>query len=212
MTSNQQFLHHIQQEKLIAIIRGIPQQLMAPLFEALYEGGIRIVEVTMNSPDALQSIRAMNDQFGTKMMIGAGTVLDGAMAWAAVEAGSRFLLAPNLDEEMIRTAIQLGIPSIPGVLTPSEIMIAVRLGAPFVKLFPISSFGPKYIQEIRAPLDQINMIAVGGIHESNARAYLEAGAIGLGVGGSLIDKSFVAAGDFKAITEKAKRLVSAVQD
>lgn len=211
MDNNKQFVNLVKKEKLIAIIRGVPLESMEPLFEALQAGGIRLVEVTMNTAGALACIREMNKQFGQELVIGAGTVLGEAMARQAAEAGSRFLLSPNLDEEMVRTSIELGLPPIPGVLTPTEIMNAVRLGAPIVKLFPVSSLGARYIREICAPLNHIDMIAVGGIDESNASELLDAGVIGLGVGSSLIDKKRIAAGDFEAIKEKAKRLVAVVQ-
>lgn len=203
-----EIVKELEEKKVIAIVRGVALEKIPFLCEALLEGGISNVEITLNSPNAYQGIREARAQFGKNMLIGAGTVLDEELAKYAIEAGAQFLLSPNLDKGMIDAALNAGVVPIPGVLTPTEVVQAVKWGAPLVKLFPINSIGgPRYVKDLLAPLDFVKIIAVGGVHEGNMVEYFEAGAVGVGLGSQLIDKYAISQGRYEIITEKATRTV-----
>jgi 2-dehydro-3-deoxyphosphogluconate aldolase/(4S)-4-hydroxy-2-oxoglutarate aldolase len=204
-------LQRLRKSRVVAIIRGIEPEDAAPLFEALAAGGIRMAEVTLNTPQALRIIENMRAVYEGRMAVGAGTVLNGEMAHEAIAAGAQFLISPNADAGMIETAVSRGILPIPGVMTPTEIVSAVSAGAPVVKLFPSSSLGPSYVKELQGPLGHIPMIAVGGIHKDNAADYLRAGAVCIGIGGSLVSLPAIRRGDFAAITAYAEQLLKAIE-
>ncbi|MFT9848827.1 bifunctional 4-hydroxy-2-oxoglutarate aldolase/2-dehydro-3-deoxy-phosphogluconate aldolase [Aneurinibacillus sp. REN35] len=193
----------VMENHLISIVRGIEKNDILPLAQALYDGGIRLVEVTMNTKDASEMISLLNEQFEGKLLIGAGTVLDVETAQRAYSAGATYFITPNVDEEVIQFALDHTIGILPGVMTPSEVVHAYKAGARMVKVFPTSSLGSTYIKELQGPLSHIPMVAVGGITPENVAAFIKAGAVGVGVGGSLIDKTAIKQGDFKSITEKA---------
>ncbi|MEC0269791.1 bifunctional 4-hydroxy-2-oxoglutarate aldolase/2-dehydro-3-deoxy-phosphogluconate aldolase [Paenibacillus anseongense] len=200
----------LKKSKVIAIIRGIEPSQAQPLFEALERGGIALAEVTLNTPNALQIIQMMRKKYEGRMVIGAGTVLNAAYADEAIQAGAQFLISPNVDQGMIEKALASEVLPIPGALTPTEIVQAMNCGASTVKLFPCSSLGPSYLKEIKGPLNDVNLLAVGGITKDNAAAYLEAGAFSVGVGGSLVSLSEIQKGNYKAITTYAEQLMAAV--
>jgi len=206
----EELIREIEKYKIIAIVRGVNFLKMEPLFEALYDGGIKHVEITLNTKDACKSIDNMNNLYGSRMVIGAGTVLNAKMAKDAINAGARFLVSPNVDEGMITTAISHNVLPIPGAMTPTEIAQAINYGASMIKLFPVSILGPKYIKELTGPFDNLKIIAVGGISIDNAKEYMEYGAVGLGIGGSLINNTIIEDGDFKAITDYAKKLRNSI--
>lgn len=206
----EKLIKEIEKSKIIAIVRGVNPQRMEPLLEALYDGGIKHVVITLNTKDALKNIEKMNKIYGSKMVIGAGTVLNAKMANDAINAGARFLLSPNVDEGMIRTALSRNVLPLPGALTPTEIGQAINYGATMIKLFPASSLGPKYIKELKGPFDKLKIIAVGGISLDNAKEYMKYGAVALGVGGSLVNNALIEAGDFKTITDYANKMRNAI--
>ena len=166
-------LAEIREHQLVAIIRGLDSEHVVPVAEALYLGGIRILEVTMNSAEPLAAIRSLSETWGSRMIIGAGTVLDAAMAEAAVSAGARFVLSPVVVPDVIHKAKALGVVSIPGAYTATEIFTAYQQGADLVKVFPATS--PAYIKDIAGPLPQIPLLPTGGITPTNIGAYKQAG-------------------------------------
>ncbi|MFC5450499.1 bifunctional 4-hydroxy-2-oxoglutarate aldolase/2-dehydro-3-deoxy-phosphogluconate aldolase [Paenibacillus aestuarii] len=206
----QEIIQQVKQSKVIVIIRGIERPQAEPLFEALYAGGIRLAEVTLNTPGALDIIQEMRGKYEGRMSVGAGTVLDARMAEEAAAAGAQFLISPNTDQGMIRCALKHQVMPLPGAMTPSEIVQAVSWGAPLVKLFPCASFGPGYVKELRGPLHDVELVAVGGITKDNAASYLEAGAVGVGVGGSVVSLQEIRQNNYTAITAYAKQLLAAV--
>lgn len=201
-----ELVRRVEDSKIIAIVRGIAQEKMGPLFNAFVNGGIEFAEVTMNTEGALESIEKMNQLFGSQIVIGAGTVLDKEMAEKAVAAGARFLVSPNLDAEVIKTALDNDVLPIPGVMTPTEIAQALKYGAPIVKLFPASSLGAGYVKELKGPFSNLKLIAVGGICKENIKDFIKSGAIGVGIGGSLVDKNAIERGDYTRIADYAKQL------
>ncbi len=198
----------IENSGVVAILRGITTEQLMPTAEALYAGGIRCVEVTLNTPAALDMIRQLRATYADKMLIGAGTVLDAESAEQAIEAGAQFVLAPTLDVATIKVCNEKDLPCIPGVFSPTEALVAWNAGAPIVKVFPCGSVGPQYIKDLRGPLPQIKMMAVGGVSESTAEAFFKAGACAIGTGSSLFSPEVAARGDYAEITRRAKVFTS----
>lgn len=172
---------------LVPIVRGsFSIDQLKQVAETLLEAEINVVEVTLNSQNALEGIAALRKQLGDTMLIGAGTVrtLDGFHA--AIGAGAQFTIAPNLDNEVMKAAVSGGIIHLPGVFTPTEIQNAVNLGATVVKLFPIDTMGPKYLKAIRAPLNDVLIVPTGGVTVENVAEYRAAGACAVGLGSALV--------------------------
>ncbi|ALA52343.1 bifunctional 4-hydroxy-2-oxoglutarate aldolase/2-dehydro-3-deoxy-phosphogluconate aldolase [Shouchella clausii] len=203
-------LQAIYQHQLIAIIRGVPPKDAVKIGSALKEGGIRLVEMTLNSPDAFESIRLLSRELGREMKIGAGTVLDPEAAFLSIQAGADFILSPTVKAATIEMTKRYGKVSIPGAYTPTEILSAYELGADIVKVFPAS--GPGYIKDIRGPLSHIPLLPTGGVNDQNIAAFKQAGAVGFGIGSSLVDgKAEVTPAFLRELTAKAKNYVAALE-
>ena len=185
MTPAEKTLALILEHRIVAILRGCDPEHVLPIGEALYAGGIRLLEITLNSPGAFEAIEAAAATLGDRMVIGAGTVLEAAEATSAIAAGAKFILSPSLDAAVIRRTIDLGAVSIPGAFTPTENFEAWRKGAHLVKVFP-ASIGPAWFRDIRGPLPQIPLMATGGVSVSNIRDFDKAGAVAFGIGSSLV--------------------------
>jgi 2-dehydro-3-deoxyphosphogluconate aldolase/(4S)-4-hydroxy-2-oxoglutarate aldolase len=197
--------------KVVAIVRLDSGEQLVKVAEALLAGGISAIEFTVSTPGAIDMIKAASARFGREVLLGAGTVLDPETARAAILAGAQFVVTPALNLHTIELCRRYGRPIIPGALTPTEILTAWEAGADMVKVFPADSMGPGYIKAVLAPLPQLRLVPTGGVSADNAAQYLKAGAMALGVGGKLVDKTAVAQGDWQAITAEAERLVAAVQ-
>ena len=203
--------------KLIAIVRGMEEEKILPLAEALAKGGIGMIEVTFNQKDpgsfvaTAQAIAAIRAHFGEDVYAGAGTVLTQEQLKLAADGGALYIISPNADTDIIRGARALGLVSMPGVLTPTECMAAHNAGADFMKLFPLGEIGAGYLKALRAPLSHLKFLGVGGINDKNIPEFLAAGAVGFGVGGNLVNKEWIDAGEFNKITALAKQYVAAVK-
>lgn len=203
-------------EKVISILRNVDEEKLPAVAEALYAGGIRLVEVTFQQEtpeqeeEAERAIKALCRQFDGRMLIGAGTVLTEQQVVKAKEAGAQFIISPNMDPSVIRKTIALDMVSIPGAMTCTEILEAHQAGADFVKVFPASVLGTSYMKAIRGPIRHVRLMAVGGIDSKNAAAFLEAGVCGVGVGGKLADAGAIAAGAYEKLTAEARALMAAV--
>ena len=214
---NTEILSAIEQHKIIAIVRGVESSKCMKVAEALYQGGIRLIEITYNqsSPESwvntAAAIKEVAEAFSGRMYVGAGTVTSTRLVALTAEAGGRFIISPNTNVDVIHETKRLGLVSIPGAMTPSEILTAHEAGADFVKLFPASELGIGFLKAIRAPISHVRLIATGGIGENNARAFLDAGAAGLGVGGSLANKKVIENGEFEKLTQAAEALIAAIQ-
>ncbi|WJH34607.1 bifunctional 4-hydroxy-2-oxoglutarate aldolase/2-dehydro-3-deoxy-phosphogluconate aldolase [Paenibacillus sp. CC-CFT747] len=208
--NREQGLRQIEDTRIVAIVRGVEPKHIQPVAEALLQGGITVMEVTLNTVGALDSIRELRQAMDGRMFIGAGTVLDREDAQRAVEAGASFLVTPNVDEEAIRYAADRQLPVFPGAMTPTEIVKAWKAGATAVKLFPSASFGLSFIKELRGPLGHIPMVAVGGVNEGNLSDYLKAGCYAVGIGSSLFPLADIAKGRYDAVTAKARSLTDSV--
>lgn len=196
-------------QKIIAIVRGIPAAAADQTAAALAEGGIHLLEVTMNTKGALDMVTRWRQCYAGRLRVGAGTVLDLSMAKEAIAAGAEFLIAPNLDEAVVAYGLEHGVEVWPGVMTPTEIVRAGKAGARAVKLFPAGALGARYVKDVCAPLSHIPLIAVGGIDLDNVGDFLRAGAVAVGLGGNLVDKTLIQAGQFEELTALAARYVAA---
>lgn len=205
------------QSKVIAIVRDIKSDKIVDLAKALLAGGLCCIEVTYDQSsetgkrDTLRTIATLSERQGDKLCIGAGTVLTVAEVGAAHQAGATYILSPNTDEAVIRETKRLGMVSIPGAFTPSEVVAAHHYGADIVKLFPAGNLGAAYVKAIKAPLRHINVMAVGGITPTNTPEFLAAGAVGVGVGGNLVSPVLVAEGRFDEIASLARQYALAAK-
>lgn len=204
------------EKKVVAIVRNIYGEDCVKLAEALYRGGIRLMEVTFDQshPEAFSkttdTIRLLVEKIGDRMVFGAGTVTSTELVEMTREAGGQFIVSPDTRPDVIRRTVELDMVSMPGSMTPTEISLAYESGADFVKVFPAGTLGTSYIKAIRGPLNQVPLLAVGGVSETNAADYIKAGAVGVGVGGNLAKKALVDIGAFDEIEETARLLVQAV--
>ena len=207
----QKIIEKIEESKIIVIVRGVQREKLIPLAEAMYAGGIRVIECTYDASgktsdkETSQNIETLTKHFGDRMVIGAGTVITKNQVELTKEAGGRFIISPDTNPEVIKATKALGLISIPGALTPTEARQASLAGADFVKLFPVDLFGPKYIKTLSAPLSNIRFLAVNGISAENMRDYLEAGAVGVGVGSGIVNKKLIEENNFEEITSLARK-------
>lgn len=208
-------IEQIIKEKVIAIVRGVGPEQCLRVAEALCQGGIRLVEITFNQkdPDSFRettdAISAIGKAYAGKMLCGAGTVTSEELVDRAADAGAAYIISPDSNLAVIRRTLERGLVSIPGAMTPTEILAAYNAGADFVKLFPAAALGTAYIKAIRAPINHVRLLAVGGVDEKNIGAFLAAGLYGAGVGGNLANKAWIQAGEFDRITAAARELVAA---
>lgn len=204
-------IERLKEVSLVPVLRKIPYDKSKKIVQALLDGGIEAVEITMETERAEAMIRESIDLFGDRALVGAGTVLDAADCRRAIEAGAQFIVAPVLDEAVVRYAADQGIPVIPGVFTPSEMLRAANLGAAMIKLFPASVLGPSFIKDVKGPLSHIPIMCTGGITLDTAKAYLDAGANAVGAGSALLRKDLIEAGDWTGLTEEARRWMTAIR-
>ncbi len=213
----EKIIEEIIKEKIIVIIRGVEKTKLIPLVEAMYAGGIRLVELTFSSTgkvsdeETAENIKMLSEHFWGRMYIGAGTVLNEKQVELTKNAGGNFIISPDTNKDVIRKTNELGLVSIPGALTPSEIQAAHKYGADFVKLFPATNMGASYVKAVLAPLSHIKLLAVGGIDENNMYDYLKSGALGFGVGSNIIDKKALKDNDYKTITDLAIKYKEALK-
>ncbi|MGM0883377.1 MAG: bifunctional 4-hydroxy-2-oxoglutarate aldolase/2-dehydro-3-deoxy-phosphogluconate aldolase [Bacillota bacterium] len=199
------------QHKIVAILRGIEDRHADDTAQALIDGGIHMMEITMNTEGAAVMIERWRTKFDGKAAVGAGTVTDVELAEQAVAAGAQFLISPNLDEEVIAYGRERGLSVWPGVMTPTEIVKAWKAGADAVKIFPMGTLGVGYLKEIRGPLNDIPMMATGGVDLHNIADYFKAGANAVGMGGKLVNLEWVREGKFDQVTERARQFADAVR-
>ena len=167
---------------VVAVVRSDDPSRLVQVAEALNAGGIDIFEVTMSVPGALDVMRQVSERFGTEIVVGAGTVLDGETARAAILAGAEFIVSPTLSQDVITVARRYGKVVVPGALTPTEILTAWEAGADIVKVFPARQGGPRYLKDMLAPLPQLRLMPTGGVSLENAVEYVRAGAVAVGIG------------------------------
>ena len=211
-------IESVTKEKLIVIVRGVPREKLVPLAEAMYAGGVRLLEITFSQDGSVSDeetadrIAMLATAMSGKMFIGAGTVTKESQVVLVKEAGGLFIISPDTCEGVIKKTREAGLVSMPGALTPTEVMTAHRAGADFVKLFPILDLGPAYLKAVRAPLSGIKFLAVGGVDLGNVKDFLKAGASGFGIGSGIVKGDLIKAEKYGEITELARAYVAAVSN
>ncbi len=196
---------------VVAVIRLQDGSRLRAVVEALAQGGITALEVTMTVPRAIDLIGEIAPTLPPGFLIGAGTVVDAVTARAAVAAGARFIVGPVFRPSVIEATHAAGAAAMPGCFSPTEILAAWDAGADVVKVFPATALGPGYFKDLRGPLPQVKLMPTGGVSLENAGEWIKAGAVAIGVGGALVDPKLVAAGQYAAITERARRFIERVK-
>src|SRR5215475_1488535 len=209
--TKEQTISRISEAGVVAVIRAKSKDQLIDITNALLEGGVPSIEVTMSTPKAIAGIEQLADKFGEKAIVGVGTVLDSATARDAIAAGAQFVVSPMTDADVIGTTVRYGKVSIPGAFTPTEIVRAWTLGGDVIKVFPSTALGPQYFKDILAPLPQLKLTPTGGVDQKNAGAWIKAGAVCVGVGSALVSKDALAKNDWASITSSAKSFVEAVK-
>jgi 2-dehydro-3-deoxyphosphogluconate aldolase/(4S)-4-hydroxy-2-oxoglutarate aldolase len=197
---------------LIPVLRASSAKVGHALVDAMMAGGITVIEVTMTVPDALTLIRELKQTHGNRILLGSGTVTDAAQAQATIEAGAEFVVSPSLHLDVIAKTRELGKVSIPGALTPTEVITAWRAGADYIKIFPCSAMGgASYLRSLLAPFPDVNLIPTGGVTLQTAADFIKAGARALGVGADLVNAAAIADGKPELITNTARAYVEVIQ-
>ena len=196
---------------VIAIVRAQRSDQLIAAADAIKAGGVRVIEVTMTTPGALDVIHEASERYGSDVLFGAGTVLDAETARSAILAGAAFVVAPTLNLETIALCNRYGIPVMPGCYTPTELLAAWEAGADLLKLFPASFGGAGLIKAILAPLPQLEIVPVGGVDLDTAASFIRSGAAALGVGSSLINQKLLDSGDMDELTRRAAAFIDEVR-
>lgn len=206
-----QNLKKIEETGVVAILRKIEKDKVLDVVEAIYRGGISCIEVTFNTPGAEGMITSIKKSFGDKILVGAGTVINEEQVHKAIDAGAEFVLSPSLHQEVIEISNKNHIISIPGVYTPTEMVRAHQWGADVVKLFPAAAAGSNYIKLVRGPLDDVPIMAVGGIELHNTAEFIRAGSMSVGIGSALTNKDYIETEDYDKITSVAAAFIEEVK-
>ncbi len=197
----------IRREKIIAIVRGYSQSQILDIANSLWDGGIRLLEVTCNTEGFEEIIAALVKETAGRMVIGAGTVISKGLCDKVLEAGAEYVIAPDVNIDVIRSCVDRGLAVVPGAATATEILTAARTGAKMVKIFPAGVLGAEYIRLLRGPIDDVDFVAVGGVRLDTIRDYINAGCCAIGVGREVIKKEWVEQSEWGMITEKCKEYV-----
>ena len=206
-----EILQKIEQLGLLAVIRGPSADLTIKLVAALIEGGVTGIEITYTTPNAEEVVRSLDQEFGSQILLGMGTLTLPDQGDKAKGAGSKFLVSPHIDQTLASAMSRCGLPVMMGAFTPSEVMKARAYGSDVVKVFPGSLGGPAYMKALKGPFPDIPMMPTGGVSEINLGEWFAAGAFAVGVGSNLCPKELALAGEFEQITAIARRFISAVQ-
>lgn len=212
MTDRAKDLEFMLESGVTAVLRAKDSGQLLNVCKALADGGVKSLEVTMTTPNALQVISEVSKKMGDSILIGVGTVLDPETARAAILAGARFVVGPTLNLDVIALCNRYGKVVVPGTFTATEMLTAWEAGADLCKLFPATAVGPKYIKDIHGPLPQIEIIPTGGVTYENTPDFIKAGAAAIAAGSAMVPKDALAAGDFDAIRDMGAKFVKAVQD
>jgi 2-dehydro-3-deoxyphosphogluconate aldolase/(4S)-4-hydroxy-2-oxoglutarate aldolase len=203
----------IKETGVIPVVRAASADEATRAIDAIKEGGVSVIEVTMTVPGAVRVIEEVAARYGGEVLVGAGTVLDRETARACILAGARFVVSPALDADTIACCRTYGVAAVPGAATPTEVLQAWKAGADLVKIFPASAFGGAgYIRSLKAPLPQVELVPTGGVSLETAADFIKAGASALGVGTDLVDLKAIRGGQSGLITERARRFIQIVKD
>ena len=210
MDSRSELVAAIQRLGVVAVIRMKDAAKLRRVVDAIAEGGVRAIEVTMTVPGAVDLIATLARALPADILLGAGTVTDAATARAVIDAGARYVVSPVFRRAVITACHDRGVAVAPGCFTPTEILDAHDAGADIVKVFPATALGPQFIKDVRAPLPQVRLMPTGGVSLDNAGEWIRAGAIAVGVGSALLDTKAIEDGRFEILTSNARRIVASV--
>ncbi len=211
MSRREEITSQIEGCGVVAIIRIKEPRQLRGVVDALAEGGVRAIEITMSVPRAVELIAEIRPTLPAEFVLGAGTILDAMTARAAVAAGASFIVSPVYRQEITDAAHELDVAVMPGCFTPTEILTAWDGGADVIKVFPATALGPAFLKDVRAPLPQVKLMPTGGVSVDNAGDWIRAGAVAVGVGSALVNAKDVASGSFRTITSNAERIVANVR-
>lgn len=200
-------LKFIEQNGVVAVVRKIDPSLVEEVMEALIQGGIKVLEITVDSKNSFQTIYNLKEKYGEDILVGAGTVLDKETAKTAIEANADFIFSPIMDIETIQITNRYGKISIPGVYTPTEIVQAYAAGADILKVFPATHLGPGYFKNLNGPLSHIPLMPTGGVNLENMGVFLKSGAVAVGIGSALFDTTLIKNKDYAQLSKVAKQYV-----
>lgn len=203
-------LNKIKNSGAVAIIRMADSAKLMKVAEAIYAGGVSAIEITMTTPNALQVIEKIAKEMGETIQIGVGSVLDPETARMAINAGAEFVVSPVFKEEIIKMAHRYDKAVMPGAFSPGEILKAFEAGADIIKVFPADVLGMAFFKAVKAPMPQIQMMPTGGVNLDNAGDWLKAGACAVGIGSALLDTKAIKEGNFKQLTENARRMCASI--
>ena len=201
----------IEQAGVVAVIRMQEPDRLRAVIDALAEGGVRALEVTMTVPGAIELIQGLSASLPGEFLLGAGTVLDPQTASRVIDAGAKFVVSPVLRPPIIDVCHRRSVAALPGCFSPTEILTAWESGADIVKVFPATALGPSYFTDVRGPLPQLKLMPTGGVTLDNAGDWIRAGAVAVGVGTALLDRAAIAAGDYGTVRANAERIVANVR-
>jgi 2-dehydro-3-deoxyphosphogluconate aldolase/(4S)-4-hydroxy-2-oxoglutarate aldolase len=196
---------------VVAVVRMSDPQKLIRIVEAIREGGIQAIEITMTTPNALAAIEEVARTMGDNVEIGVGSVLDVETGRRAIESGARYIVCPIFKPEIVRLAHEHGLPAMPGAFTPTEIQAATESGADIVKVFPADIVGMPFFKAVLAPMPDLKLMPTGGVSLTNAGDWIRAGAVAVGVGSALLDKTAIADDDYALLTENARKLRRSVE-
>ncbi|MDQ0338269.1 2-dehydro-3-deoxyphosphogluconate aldolase/(4S)-4-hydroxy-2-oxoglutarate aldolase [Caldalkalibacillus uzonensis] len=207
----EQVLRQLLDSGLVVVVRRPPSAEVEAIAQALVDGGVKALEITFDSEDAPQMIESLKGRFGDKVLVGAGTVLTVEQTKQAVDCGVDFVFSPHYDHDVVAETVKHNRISIPGAMTPTEIVQAHRSGADLIKVFPASVLGPGYFKELRGPLPHIRLMPTGGVNLDNIPAFIENGAVAVGVGGALLKPDLINQKAYDQLTDLASQFVNTIK-
>lgn len=210
--TKQEILKTVFDEKVVAVVRVEDSVKLEKVINAIYEGGVKIIEITMTVPNAISMIEKMSAEFGNKVLIGVGSVIDKQTAEDAVKAGAQYVVSPVTKKEVVETVLKLDKPVMPGAFTPTEALNAFEMGADIVKIFPADILGMNFFKGILAPMPQLKLMPTGGVSLTNAGEWLKAGACAVGVGTALLDKAAIKNENYELLTSNAKTIIETIKN
>ena len=205
MSDRGKIVSGIEAEGLVAIVRVPRPEWTLPLAKALVAGGVRVVELTMSIPNALEAVRTLDRELGDEILLGVGTVIDDDTCRAAIDAGAKYIVSPVTKPSLVATAHELDRPVMLGAYTPTEAQAAHEAGSDFIKIFPADTLGPGYIKSLLAPLPHLKIVPTGGVNLDTMEAFLAAGSAALGTGSALLKKEIIAGENWGELARLAKR-------
>lgn len=205
-----EIVENIIELKAVAVIRMEDPSKLIKVAEAIYEGGVKAIEITMTVPNAIETIALASKEIGDKVLIGVGSILNQEMAQKAIDAGAKYVVSPIFKKEIIETSHKNGIPAMPGTFTPTEAQLAWEAGADIIKIFPADVLGMSFIKGMKAPMPHLKVMPTGGVSLTNAGEWLKAGACAVGVGSALIDKKAILEENYTVLTKNAKQIMESI--